>query len=191
MPRLGPRKSNDPIDFEKMNEILKAVNAKGQAFEIYNQNLEVFNAPIELECKKFNPSAIIPTKAHPTDAAWDLYAWSDFTLTNKHGENYVGTGIGINIPSGYMGMIKDRSSMGKQRFGVHGGVIDSGYTGEIVVILQVHGQYAETGYRVRKGDKVAQLVILPIPETYIKEVEEFTENYSDRGTKGFGASSGR
>ena len=137
-----------------------------------------------LKVKRLRSSAKVPTKAHKTDAGFDLYA-SEYVDMEPSGITLVPTGIAVEIPEGYCGIIKDRSSMvtlyGHQ---VVAGVIDSHYRGEVKIALKVIKEFPV--FSIEPGLKIAQLVIVPIPDLEIKEVDDLTD--TDRGEKGFGSS---
>ncbi len=143
---------------------------------------------MELKVKKLHKDAILPRKAHATDACFDLFA----VELDVDEEWFYNTGIAIEIPEGYYGQILTRSGMAKVGIFVVGGVIDSGYRGEIKVFIQCPGLdgwlYDEKGKELQKYCKsqaVAQLAILPVPECEIVEVDELSQ--SDRGVNGFGS----
>lgn len=134
-----------------------------------------------LKIKKLHPDATIPTRAHETDAGLDLYALEEvyFDCETK----LVKTGIAVDIPPGYEGQVRPRSGMTlKSEFRVQLGTIDSGYTGDIGVIVD---SSRHTGL-INVGAKIAQLVISPIVTPEIEVVEEF-ESESARGSNGFGS----
>lgn len=141
-----------------------------------------------LKTKKLTETARLPTRAHPTDAGLDLYADEDAELT--YGDiAVISTGIAIELPHGTVGLILDRSSMGKKGIKVFGGVIDSNYRGELLVGLGRATSSMEAileMVEIQKGDKIAQLVIVPIILATAYEVNELTE--TDRGEKRFGSS---
>ena len=130
---------------------------------------------------KLDPGAYMPTRAHSTDAGLDLYA------KGKHlipcGESMCfDTGVHIEIPAGYVGMIKSKSGL-NVRFGITSeGVIDSGYTGSIMVKLYNHGDH---WVEIEKGQKISQLVILPIITPDLELVAHLDE--TERGNGGFGS----
>lgn len=143
---------------------------------------------MRLKIKKLDPNAVIPQYAKPGDAGLDLVATS---LTLDENNNLVyGTGLAIEIPTGYVGLLFPRSSNSKKDLILsnHVGVIDSGYRGEIIFkyksSLCSSGQYI-TGKNYEVGDKVGQLILFPYPQVTIEEVEELTE--TERGTNGFGS----
>lgn len=127
-------------------------------------------------------NAKMPTKAHETDAGFDLYAPKGTVL---YGEDSVviDTGVHIEIPKGYVGFLKSKSGL-NVRNGITGeGVIDAGYTGSIVAKLYNNGD--GTVY-FDAGQKIIQIVFLPIPEVEL----ELTDNFdnTERGDNGFGSS---
>lgn len=125
--------------------------------------------------------AIMPTRAHSTDAGMDLYTPKEVVI-GRWQSAVVDTGVHTEIPEGYVGMIKSKSGLNVKHDIVSEGVVDSGYSGSIVVKLYNHG---DTTYKFNAGDKITQLVILPIvtPEPVL--VEEFAE--TERGDAGFGS----
>ena len=140
-----------------------------------------------LNFKKLSPTAITPTKAHTTDAGFDLYADEDVVL--KYGETTaILTNIAIELPEGYVADVRPRSGLTLYSgLRVHYGTIDSGYRNGIGIICENgdHGALCNRTVRIKKGQKIAQLVILPIPEITLQEVEELSD--SDRGVNGFGS----
>jgi dUTP pyrophosphatase len=134
-----------------------------------------------MNVKRLTPTAKLPTKAHETDAGWDLYADIDgpIFLTPSKIE-LISTGISVSIPKGYCGMIKDRSSYGMNGDHVLAGIIDSSYIGLVKVVM-----YSPFGRRINPGDKFAQMLIVPVQQIIIEEVEELDE--TARGTGGFGS----
>lgn len=160
--------------------------------------------PLQVKIKRLHPDAVIPTYAKPGDAGMDLVAvdWEYDDLGNL----VYGTGIAVEIPDGYVGLVFPRSSIAKyDLFQTNSvGVIDSGYRGEIKVkfktplteanathenhlghsILKIYAAIKLTEYA--KGDRIAQLIILPYPQVQFTEVDELTP--TERGTGGFGSS---
>ena len=136
--------------------------------------------------KKMVEGAKSPTKAYHSDAGWDLYA-SERVYLSAGDLQKIPTGIAVAIPEGYVGVIKDRSSMGSKRLKVFGGIIDAQYRGEAVVMIY-NGKCPTTAdtYIIEKGDKIAQMLILPVPD--VEFVEVFDLGETDRGESGFGSS---
>lgn len=130
---------------------------------------------------KLDPGAFMPERAHSADAGYDLR--SPVTGRIYAGEAVViDTGVHVQIPVGHVGMLKSKSGLNVKHDIVGEGVIDSGYTGSIRVKLYNHG--AES-YMIECGDKISQLVILPIITPELELVTELEE--TDRGNKGFGS----
>ena len=129
---------------------------------------------------KLDDNAYIPTKAHSTDAGFDLRTPIDFGVP-AGGAAAVDTGVHVAIPEGYVGFIKSKSGLNVNYGLTAEGVIDSGYTGSIKVKLY-NGH--SVGYNFKKGDKITQLVILPIPEVELVEGEM---SETERGDNGFGS----
>ncbi|HEX8893541.1 MAG TPA: dUTP diphosphatase [Terriglobales bacterium] len=135
-----------------------------------------------LKVKKLSPNAMLPTVAHPgEDIGYDLYAAEDITLAAR-GAAGVHTGIAIEFVPTAGGIVKTRSGMAKKRLICNAGVIDAGYRGEIIVLME---NLADEPYMIRKGDKIAQLLEHPFLAGDVAE-EELSE--ATRGAKGFGSS---
>jgi dUTP pyrophosphatase len=129
--------------------------------------------------------AKFPTKAHDTDACFDLYVCSVKPIRiAANGRDAIPTGVAFNIPPGYFGRIYGRSGISLTRpFTINAGVIDAGYTGEIQVIVHNHGDMPEV---IDAGTKLAQIAIHELPAVELTEVKEF--EVTVRGDKGFGSS---
>ena len=125
--------------------------------------------------------AKMPQRAHAMDAGLDLFARSE-TRVPAHGSAVLDTGVRVAIPEGFVGFIKSKSGMNVKRNLLAEGVIDAGYTGPIVVKVYNHGDEDQV---IGAGDKLTQLVILPValPELELCETLEETE----RGAGGFGS----
>lgn len=135
-----------------------------------------------LKIKKLYPDAKLPSFAHPGDAGMDLFARENIII--KPGERKkISTGIAVEIPHGYVGLIWDKSSLAST-YGLKnlGGVMDAGYRGDYIITLINLGQ---TEYVVEKHHKIAQLLIQKIEHPEIQEVNELSE--SQRGTGAFGS----
>lgn len=131
---------------------------------------------------KLDEGAKMPTRAHETDAGFDLYARETQIVPAKESAKF-DTGVHVELPAGTVGMLKSKSGLNVKHGLTSEGVIDVGYTGSIVVKL-----YNNSGhdYRVEKGDKISQLVIMPILTPELELVESLEE--TDRGNNGFGSS---
>ena len=140
---------------------------------------------LEILVTKLHPSAIIPTYAKPGDAGADLYAIEEKTL--KPGERaLVKTGIAIALPEGYVGLVHPRSGLAlKNGISVVNspGTIDSGYRGEIGVVLINHD--LNESFSVKVGDRIAQLVIQNFETAIFKTVSQLPP--SERASGGYGS----
>jgi dUTP diphosphatase len=141
---------------------------------------------MKLRFARLAEDAVLPTRAHEGDAGLDLYALEAAHL--GPGERWnVRTGVAVEIPEGHAGLVLPRSGLARE----HGialvnspGLIDSGYRGEIAVLL-LNTDPAEV-YRVSPGDRIAQLVVVPVPAAEPVEAEALAE--TARGDGGFGSS---
>ena len=140
----------------------------------------------ELQCQKLDPRAVLPSRAHPGDAGLDLCCRDRVEI--GPGERVrVPTGIAIELPAGHAGLIVPRSGLAaKQGISIVNapGLIDEGYRGELqVLLLNTDLSLAVT---LEAGERIAQLVVLPVALLTPLEVESFSE--SSRGEQGFGSS---
>lgn len=127
-------------------------------------------------------NAKMPTKAHDTDAGFDLYA-PQRTFVRSGSSAKIDTGVHIEIPKGYVGFLKSKSGLNVNH-GITGeGVIDAGYTGSIVAKLYNNG--CDT-VKFEKGQKIIQIVFLPIPFVKLELTDSFEA--TERGANGFGSS---
>lgn len=137
---------------------------------------------MKIKIKKLKEEAKIPSYAHQGDVGMDLYSLEDYEL--KPGERKIFfVGFAMEFPAGYAAIVKDKGSLPKNG-GIHtmAGVYDAGYRGEYNVNLINLG--AEP-YQVNKGDKIAQLIIMPVAIAELEEVSELSE--SSRGEGRFGS----
>lgn len=139
-----------------------------------------------VKVKKLTEGAIIPTYGTEFSAGADLYACTDAPIViNPHQTVMVHTGIAMEIPAEYAGLVYARSGMAAKRSLAPAnkvGVIDSDYRGEIMVALHNHGEEAQT---IENGERIAQLVITPFVTAEFSEVDELCE--TERGEGGFGS----
>lgn len=139
-----------------------------------------------VKVKKLVPDAVLPKKAHGSDAGYDLVAVS--REVDEDGAVVYGTGLAFEIPEGYVGLVFPRSSVAKKDLILSNcvGVIDAGYRGE--VMAKFRPLYRRLGvpslYEV--GDRICQIVFVKLPGVQLVESEELGE--SDRGTGGYGSS---
>ena len=137
---------------------------------------------MKLKILKIDSEAIIPTYANHDDAGLDLYSAENFVL--KPGERRaIETGVKMEIPEGYVGLVWDKSGLAvNDGIKTMAGVIDSGYRGEIKIVLINLG---EKNFEIKKGQKIAQMLIQKIEHPEIEIVEFLSE--SGRGESGFGS----
>lgn len=141
-------------------------------------------AQLALKVKRLHPQAQLPTRATPGAAGLDLYAClPDGDLLLGPDPVRVPTGIALEVPPGYDAQVRPRSGLSLQGVGVAFGTIDSDYRGEVLVTMWVFGSRGE--HRLRHGDRIAQLVVTPLAELPVVEVEELTP--SARGAGGHGS----
>ena len=127
--------------------------------------------------------AIMPSKAHHTDGGYDLYARDTQIVPAKESATF-DTGVHIELMPGTVGMIKSKSGLNVKHGITSEGVIDATYSGSIVVKLYNHSGY---DYKVNAGDKITQLVIMPLAYVGEFEVVDHLEE-TGRGNNGFGSS---
>ena len=150
------------------------------AEKYHNYNIEL---PMTVDTAN---GAKVPTYAHDTDAAADLYAPADQVIPAHSYSNMIKTGVKIQLPEGWLAMIIPRSSIGLKtplRLSNSVGLIDSGYRGELGVI---YDNTSDTDYTVNAGDRIAQLLVMPSYRFKADVVDILTD--SDRGETGFGDS---
>ena len=134
--------------------------------------------------KRIHPEATLPAYAHASDAGMDVRSVEDVTIP-VGGRALVHTGLVMELPPRYEAQVRPRSGLALR----HGvtvlntpGTIDAGYRGEVGVIL---ANFGDAPFEVKKGDKIAQLVIAPVTQPVIVEVADVNE--TDRGAGGFGS----
>ena len=137
---------------------------------------------VKVRFKKLHHEAIIPSYAKPGDAGMDMTATS---IVDDAFQVTYGTGIAVEIPEGYVGLIFPRSSIRKYQLQLSNsvGVIDSGYRGEIQFTFNKTVGVPSKKYEV--GDRIGQLIIMPFPTVLPIESEDLSD--SERGTGGFGS----
>jgi len=135
----------------------------------------------DLPIKKLVPEAVLPTRAHHDDAGLDLYGLEAKTILPGAGE-MIRTGVAVAIPEGHVGLVADRSSLAKRGLKTAGGIIDAGYRGELGVVVRNLGPEP---IELDHGDRIAQLLIIPIATPAPIEVDELGD--TTRGDGGFGS----
>lgn len=172
---------------------------------------EADNIPLTIGFKRLSENAVIPTKAHPSDSGWDLFASKDVVIAP--GETVViPTDIAVVLPEGCEAQVRPRSGItSRTKLRVNIGTIDNAYRGKIGIIcdnitavfvtkypehptgLDGHWatdyleQYPPETYLIRKGDKIAQLVVQQLPQTVAVEITDELDS-TERGGRGFGSS---
>lgn len=165
----------------------------------------------QLQIKLLSKNATLPTRNHSTDAGFDIYAAETLILEPQE-KALIATDIAVNIPKGYVGLLTSRSGVSsKTHLVVETGKIDAGFHGNMKINIKNDYEdkemqtiflrdidnekifekerhlYKLGSYRIEKGERIAQLVIVPIVTPQLQEVDEFSE-VSERGEKGFGSS---
>lgn len=139
---------------------------------------------IVVKAKKLYPDARILEYAHVGDAGADLFSYKDYIIEPGK-QAFVSTGVSVAIPYGYEGQVRPRSGLAKNHMIAitnAPGTVDSGYRGEMNVILINHG---DKSYEVKKGDRIAQIVFKKVEVAKIVEVENLDD--TTRGDGGFGS----
>lgn len=170
---------------------------------------EANDLPLEIGFKRLTEKAVIPTKAHANDSGFDIYAAVDVIIA-PNTTKIVPTNLAVKLPPGYDASIRDRSGIStKTKLRVVSPPIDNGYRGEVGIILDniqphtyaadktlrlINGTTIETDtdfpagtYLIRKGDRIAQMVIQPLPTTVAVEITGELDE-TERGATGYGAS---
>ena len=144
------------------------------------QNVEVLFA-------KLDPNASIPTQGSKSAAGWDLRALEDTTVS-RGTSTKIRTGLAVAIPEGWEGQIRSRSSLGAKGMIMPNGIgtIDSDYRGELMVLATWIGEGDEIN--LSKGERIAQMLISPVPLTTFREVSFDNLSKTERGKGGFGSS---
>ncbi|WP_289780800.1 dUTP diphosphatase [Staphylococcus agnetis] len=168
----------------------------------------------QLQIKLLSKNAKLPTRNHSTDAGFDIYA-AETVILEPQEKALIATDIAVNIPKGYVGLLTSRSGVSsKTHLVVETGKIDAGFHGNMKINIKNDAEYIDVpcdalvcgfglidikgnaseelyqiqnSYGINKGDKLAQLVIVPIVTPQLQEVDEFSE-VTERGDKGFGSS---
>jgi dUTP pyrophosphatase len=164
------------VDFENKDDQWWFDTEEAEKHKVINQGMEV-------KVKKMHAEAVIPSYSKPGDAGLDLTAVSEEWNEGNTMVTY-GTGLSIEIPQGYVGLLFPRSSVCKTSLNLSNsvGVIDSGYRGEIMLKYR----YPEQGLVYDLGDRVGQLIIMPYPQIKLVEAEELSS--TERGEGGYGSS---
>jgi dUTP pyrophosphatase len=137
---------------------------------------------VKIKIKKLHPDAIIPNYAHPGDVGMDLYSVEDVAIAPGKRAT-ISTGIAMEYPPGYCTLFWDKSGLAsKNGITVLAGAVEYTYRGDYKVVLL---NTSDSEYKVKKGDKIAQVLVMPIMTAEVEEVQELSE--SVRGANGFGS----
>lgn len=138
---------------------------------------------LTLRVLRLDIGARLPLRGSPGAAGLDLSALCEVRVPAR-GRARIRTGLAVGIPDGFVGVLRDRSGLAvRHGVTVLAGVIDADYRGEVIVVIQNHGT---EDHLVLPGDRVAQLLVLPVPELQVLEVDALEE--TERGEGGFGSS---
>ncbi len=164
----------------RMEQLLNRVKGIDTSVDISNPKVRF---------KAMSENANKPTRSNLSDAGWDLYSSED-TVVPAGGRSLVKTGIALQIPDEWVGLVWPRSGLSvKSGIDVLAGVIDSGYRGEVMVCLFNTNPINDYGMgndvRIEKGDRIAQILFQQVPDVELVEVDNLTP--SDRGTNGIGS----
>ena len=145
------------------------------------------DSPARLKVKRLRPSARLPERRTPGSAGLDIYA--DLASDGESLElgdrpRLVPTGIAVGPPPGYEVQIRPRSGLSKEGVDVAFGTVDGDYRGELLVNMSVRGGPGRR-FRIRHGDRIAQIVVAPVATAVVEEVSELSP--TDRGADGFGS----
>jgi dUTP pyrophosphatase len=136
---------------------------------------------MKVKVKKLKDEAKLPTYGRPGDVGMDMYAMETVTIPPM-GHARLWHGFALEFPEGYAAIVKDKSSISKAGLHTMGGVFDAGYRGEYNTHLV---NLSGAPYTVEAGDKVSQLVLLPVGIAELEETDTLSE--SERGEQGFGS----
>lgn len=144
---------------------------------------------MKVKIKKLTPDAVIPHKAHKTDAGFDLHCTSTLVDWGRQ-ELICHTGLAFEIPEGYAGLIFPRSSIANKPLLLSNsvGVLDACYRGEVTakfVITDARAYLQDKDNQYHAGDRIAQMIIMPYPEIEFEETDTLSE--TERGTGGYGS----
>ena len=137
---------------------------------------------MKIKFKKLSDTAVPFAYSRQNDACLDMYADKNWVILPRQ-TVIVPTGIAVEVPHGYEGIVRGRSGLASKGISVHVGTVDETYRGEVGVIVTNHS-YQD--FTINKGDRIAQFTVKPVLEVELEEVEELSS--TERGTKGYGSS---
>ena len=164
---------------------LSYYRGKAKAFSEVLKFLELIDK-MKVRIKKLNEKAVMPTKAHATDAGFDLYCTSKEIDWTKR-QIVCHTGLALEIPEGHVGLMFPRSSVSNKPLMMANsvGVVDSCYRGEVTAKFNITDTRQSAFSHYQEGDRIAQMIIIPYPAIEFEETDSLSE--SDRGTGGYGS----
>lgn len=130
---------------------------------------------------KLDPGAFLPKHGHDDDAGWDLCAKEDFVVP-AGGHAVHDTGVHMAVPEGHCGLLVSKSGLNVKHSLTSTGLLDAGYTGSIIV--KIYSEDTGRDYMFKAGDKISQIVILPIPKVELEVVAELDETERGDGRMG-------
>lgn len=143
---------------------------------------------MKVRIKKLHKDAVVPKKAHKTDAGFDLYC-TETSIDWAKQELLCHTGLAFEIPEGHAGLIFPRSSISNKPLMLHNsvGIIDSDYRGEVTAkfVITDQREFLQNDGSYHPGDRIAQMVIMPYPEVEFEEADDLSE--TERGDGGYGS----
>ena len=149
-------------------------------YKIFNKKETLLKIEVQLR----HPDAKMPTKSHDSDAAYDIYAISDADIPPGIITN-IDSGLAMVVPRGYYLTVNGRSSLYKVGINPSRGLIDSGYTGNMIISLM---SISKDSYHISKGDRIAQISVHEVLNTELNKVNKISPEYDIRGNNGFGSS---
>jgi len=138
---------------------------------------------VRCQARLIKEGAKLPEKTRDTDAGYDIYSIVDIDLVPGKATT-VNTGVQVSAPPGWYYTIEGRSSLALKKILPIRPIVDATYTGELIVMLVNVG---ESSYHIKRGDRIAQLIFHRQYDTEFEIVDEFSDDYNQRGTKGFGS----
>jgi dUTP pyrophosphatase len=141
------------------------------------------NVPLNILIAPLTPHALLPKKAHPSDAGFDLALPAD-SIVSPYTQQQIDLNIALHIPPGWYGQVFGRSSVFRRGLSVHPGVIDTDYRGPLQLLVYNHLSVEQRLYR---GDRLAQLLFLPVPVVRLLEVSPDQLGCTTRGAGGVGS----
>lgn len=178
--------NNNPTKEEELKKDIEDIKNSEEKENTEKKNNIIEDKKININAdallvEKIHPDAKIPLKSHSNDAGYDLFSIDNYSIP-PYSQTKISTGIKLSIPRGHVGLIWDKSGLASQGLKTMGGVIDSGYRGEIIVIVK---NLSEDFFHITKGQKIAQILIQEIGQIEILETK--IEDETERNINGFGS----